>query len=250
MYTNQTTPTQTLPSPNAFISASNEPPNLHTQNHAWNLISKLETLSQEKKADYIHSQHAKKDGGRKNPDFSQQIRHVKTFFYTRIDLLAYILVTFATSHWFRSPLKTEAATNTITRRECWLHSQSTCKKEGGRKNPDHNFVTAQKKASILLQITYIAPQTQPPTEPLWITRARLSHVMSFRHAYRLDVMHAHKLFYLPTSQPPPQKLHSFPPPTNHSTYTHKTTQRPINHPSTSDKQSFNINHPSRSFNVQ
>ncbi len=43
-----------------------------------------------------------------------------------------------------------------------------------------------------------------------------------------------KPFCLPTHsylhQPPPQNVHSFPPPTNHPTCNHKiTTQRPINH---------------------
>ena len=43
-------------------------------------------------------------------------RHVKSFSNIRIDLLRLKLVTFATSHWFRSLLKVWASANTVARK--------------------------------------------------------------------------------------------------------------------------------------
>ena len=86
--------------------------------------------------------------------------HVKAFSNMRIDLLYSIVVTFATSHWLRSPLNFWASVNTVARKEGRLHSQSTRKKRS-RKNPDQNTVKAQIMQNIL-RITYITPPTQTP----------------------------------------------------------------------------------------
>ncbi len=55
-------------------------------------------------------------------------RHVMSFSTTRINLLSCIVVTLATSHWLRSPLKAEAAWNTVAKKEGRIHSDSTRKK--------------------------------------------------------------------------------------------------------------------------
>ncbi len=112
-------------------------------------------------------------------------RHVKSFSNTRIDLLPDIAVTAATSHWLRSLLKAEAPLNTVARKEGRLHSQSTRKKRW-RKSPDQKYCDSPKKANIL-QITYINPSTQTPSEPPCITRACSGHVMSSSNI-RIDLM--------------------------------------------------------------
>ena len=70
---------------------------------------------------------------------SMSLRHFMSFLTIHIDLLAYITVTFETSHTLRSPLKAELL-NTVARKEGRLLSQSTRKKEGRRKNPDQNKI--------------------------------------------------------------------------------------------------------------
>ncbi len=68
--------------------------------------------------------------------YSMSSRPVKAFSNIHIDSLDCIVVTFATSHLLRSPLKAEALQNTVARKEGRLHSQSTRKKTG-QKNPDY-----------------------------------------------------------------------------------------------------------------
>jgi hypothetical protein len=87
------------------------------------------------------------------------------------------LVTFATSHRLRSPLKAEVEENTIARKEGRLHLQSTRKKRRRKEEP-------WSKSNI-------RHQPKPPSEPPWITH----HKSMFRSRYgilkhRLDVMHA------------------------------------------------------------
>jgi hypothetical protein len=74
--------------------------------------------------------------------------HVKSFSNIRIDLLAKISVTFATSHWLRSPLKAELNENTIA------------KKRRHQEGRLHSQVNTTKNATIP-QITYIIPPNPP-----------------------------------------------------------------------------------------
>ncbi len=115
--------------------------------------------------------------------------HVKAFSNMRIDLLYSIVVTFATSHWLRSPLNFWASVNTVARKEGRLHSQSTRKKRS-RKNPDQNTVKAQIMQNIL-RITYITPPTQTPewTSSNHKSMFRWRYVI-LKHTYRLGVKHA------------------------------------------------------------
>ena len=53
--------------------------------------------------------------------YSISSRYVKSFSNICVDLLQYIVVTFATSHWLRSRLKAEVLLNTVTRKEGRLH---------------------------------------------------------------------------------------------------------------------------------
>ncbi len=81
------------------------------------------------------------------------------------------MVTFATSHWLRSPLKTEALINTVARKERWLHSQSTRKKRRRKEEPWSEYCDNPQKANIL-QSTCVTPPTQTPdyletTEEPW-----------------------------------------------------------------------------------
>jgi hypothetical protein len=172
---------------------------------------------------------------------SMSSRHVKSFSTTRIDLLRYILVTFATSHWLRSPLKAEAPQNTVPRKEGRLHSQSTRKKRRRKdENPDQNTETDQRKQHIL-QTTYSTRFTipNPPSQPPSITRPCSGHVTSPSNI-PIDLMSCvlvtritqlqHKPFCLPTHSHFRQHHPTYirPPPTT-LTITHKSTPRPINH---------------------
>ncbi len=137
---------------------------------------------------------------RLNPPITKPWVHVtssQSFSNMRIDLLLDIVVTFATSHWLRSPLKTETnlkknvgrQENTVARKEGRLHSQST-RKKSRRKNPDQ-ILKQTKEGKHSSNYTYFALPTQT-TE--WTS---LHHKSMFRsryvilkHTYRLDVMHA------------------------------------------------------------
>ncbi len=70
-------------------------------------------------------------------DNSMSSRHVKSFSTIHSYLQSLISVTFATSHWLRSPLKAEARPNTVARQEGRLHSQSTRKKRRREISSDH-----------------------------------------------------------------------------------------------------------------
>jgi hypothetical protein len=83
-------------------------------------------------------------------------------------------VTFATSHWFRSPLKLEAPRNTVVRKEGWLYSHSTrARKVGGRRrqvspNYIHHCTKPNPQMSLLqsqnhVQVTLSHPQTYVST---------------------------------------------------------------------------------------
>jgi hypothetical protein len=104
-------------------------------------------------------------------------RHVKSFSNIRIDLLWYIVLTVATSHWMRSRLKMEAERNTVARKEGRLHSQSTRKKKR-RKNP-------AKKANIVTSHHHHQPK--PPTELSNHNRISSRHVKSFS-TIRIDLL--------------------------------------------------------------
>ena len=78
-------------------------------------------------------------------------RHVKSFSNIRIDLLEFILVTFATSHCFRSPLKVEAPSNTVPsntvarkKKADYIHT-TTRKKRKVKHNRDQNTQTPQRR---------------------------------------------------------------------------------------------------------
>ncbi len=75
---------------------------------------------------------------------SMSSRHVESFSTIHIDLLPYMLVTFATSHRLRSPLKAEAEWNTVARKEGWLHSQSTGKKRRRKEEPWSKYSNSPK----------------------------------------------------------------------------------------------------------
>ncbi len=94
------------------------------------------------------------------------------------------MVTFATSHWLRSPLKVEAWTNTVakTRRPitCTVNAQN---KKGRRKNPRiKQYCDSPKKAKDSLNDRHSRHQPKqppPPSEPPCITRCICSgHVTS------------------------------------------------------------------------
>ena len=91
---------------------------------------------------------------------SMSLRHFKSFSTIHIDLLYCTLVTFATSHRLRSPLKV-VASNTITRKDGQLHLQSTRKKRRRKEEPWSKYCDSPTKANIL-QTTYITPPTHTP----------------------------------------------------------------------------------------
>ena len=108
-----------------------------------------------------HQQSQTPDGTLLQSHNSMSSRHVQSFSTIHSDLLSLILVTFATSHWLRSPLKAEAEENTVARQEGRLHSQSTRKKRRRKEeNPDQNALTAQRNQH-LLQTTYSTRFTNP-----------------------------------------------------------------------------------------
>ncbi len=113
-------------------------------------------------------------------------RHVKTFFTIHIDLLWDIVVTFATSHWLRSPLKTLVTANTVARKEGRSHSKLTRKKKR-RRNPDQNTVTAQRRQTLFNHYTSLH-QPKPRMNLLKSqenVQATLHHV-----TLRIDLMYA------------------------------------------------------------
>jgi hypothetical protein len=121
-------------------------------------------------------------------------RPVKSPSAIRIDLLPFISVTFATSHWLRSPLKDKANKNTVATTEGRLHSQSNAQDKKAEE-PWSKYSNSSKKANVLrkeannLQITSITSPTQPPppSQPPWITRACPGHVTS-SSKIRIDLM--------------------------------------------------------------
>ncbi len=115
-------------------------------------------------------------------------RHVTSFSTIHIDLLSDIVVTFATSHWLRSPLKAEAPWNTNTRQDGRLHSQSTRKKRRRKEEPWSNTLTAQRRQNPLQSI-YITPPTQTPEWTSLIHKSMFrSRYVILKHTYRLDVI--------------------------------------------------------------
>ncbi len=191
--------------------------------------------------DYIHSLRTRKKANILQSTYnSMSSRHVKSFHNIRIHLLPSIVVTFATSHWLRSPLKTEASRNTVARKDGRLHSQSTHKKEGGRKSSDHNTVTAQTRQTFFKVHTSLQ-QPKLPSEPPWITQSMFrSRYVIVKH---IDVMHTGDTNQTTSTQTllSPNALPRSPIITTQPTFispaneppnlhTHKTTQRHINHP--------------------
>jgi hypothetical protein len=136
-------------------------------------------------------------------------RHVKSFSNV---LLPCIVVTFATSHWLRSRLKAEAPSNTVARKKAdYVHSQRAI--EGGRKNPDQNTVTAQRRHTFW-KIQTSLRQPNPPKKTPWITRACSGHVTS---SFNIRIRQLpHKPFRLPTHS----RLNH-----HHKTYIHFSRQR-------------------------
>ncbi len=65
-----------------------------------------------------HQQHPKPQNlTEPSNHYRMSSRHVKSFYNIRTDLLPRIVVTVATSHWLMSPLKAEADSNTVARKE-------------------------------------------------------------------------------------------------------------------------------------
>ncbi len=123
---------------------------------------------------------------------SMSSRHVKLFSAIQFDLLKDKVVTFATSHRLRSPLKAEAEPNTVARKKAdYIHSQRA-RKEGRGKNPDQNAATAQRRQTFF-KLHTSRQQPKPPSEPPWIqenVQATLprtqTYVLIWRHAYAGD----------------------------------------------------------------
>jgi hypothetical protein len=127
---------------------------------------------------------------------SMSARHVKSFSTIRVDLLAFISVTLATSHWLRSPSKAEAPANTVARKEGRLHSQSTRKKTKAE-GRTLTKIFQQPKEGKQHSSKYIHTslhQPKPPRVNLLESQEHIcsGHVTSSSniHTYRLDVMHA------------------------------------------------------------
>ncbi len=133
----------------------------YTQSPAWLNITSLPSL---------HHIFATNPNPRLNPSnhYCTSSRHVKSFSNICIDLLAYISVTFATSHWFRFRLKAVARSNTVARKEGRLHSQSTRKKRR-RKSPDQNTVKLKEGKQTLFWFHPSPHQPKPPSEPVQVT---------------------------------------------------------------------------------
>ncbi len=154
-------------------------------------------------------------------------------------------ITLATFHWLSSPLKAEAPLNTVakTRRPitCIVNAQET---KRPKEEPSNQTILWQpKEGKTFFKWPTLTPptQTNSPSEPPWIIRYMCSgHVMSSSNirTSRLDVMHAGDTHQTTSTQTPsvsqrtrtfapnhhhyPINVHSFPPPTNHPTCTHKT----------------------------
>ncbi len=163
-------------------------------------------------------------------------RHVNSFSNIHIDLLFNIVVTFATSHWLRTPLKAWAEPNTVakTRRPitCTVNAQE---QKGRRKNPlIKQYCDSPKKAKHSSNDRHSPKQT--PRVNLLASQDACVQV-TWRHPQtnvrlsRLDVMHAGDTHQTTSTQTRSvsQRTRTFAPNHHHPTYIHFPRQWTTQH---------------------
>ncbi len=175
-------------------------------------------------------------------------RHVKSFSNIRINLLWGILSTFATSHWWRSPLKAKAPANTVARKEGRLHSQPTRKKRRRKEKLINEIMWQPKEGKTLFKLHHTSPLHQPkPRLNLLESQEHIQVMLCHPQTYvstwcnacwRHEWMLVTRIRQLPHEPFFSQRTRTF---TNHHHPTHihprqqitqlahKITQRPINH---------------------
>ncbi len=115
-------------------------------------------------------------------------RHIKSFSTIRIDLLAAILVTFATSHWLRSPLKALAVFwadwNTVARKR-WPITFTSNAQEKKAEEPGIRILWQPKEGKI---IHHHQPQT-PDWTPQSQQHELVSRQVILHYTYWLTLLH-------------------------------------------------------------